>query len=204
MARSLKAPIPDKAMVKLRYCELRRPTVNAGVLTEIAYRANGMFDPYDPVGGHQPLGFDEWMGLYNHFYVIGAKITVTAFSESSPSATALVTAYLNLSAANTTGATSLDHVMELPKTRWKYMTGNTGSRGQVTLSRKFSYKKFFTQKPIDDSNKGDNSADPGERAYFIVGFGNSSTGATTAQTIPYHVKIDYIAVFSERKSLGQS
>lgn len=150
------------------------------------------------------MGFDEWMSLYNHFYVIGAKCTVTVMTESTSLPNALLTCGLRLSADTDALSGGLEHFMELPKTRWRYIGAGTGSRAMTTLSKKFSYKKFFTQSPIDDSNKGSDAGDPSEAAYFAVSLGTSSTGATGTQTVTYHVKIEYLAVFAERKTLGQS
>ena len=40
------------------------------------YRGNSVFDPRFATGGGQPKGFDNYMALYNEFYVVKSKITV--------------------------------------------------------------------------------------------------------------------------------
>ncbi len=43
---------------------------------ELLFRGNGCFDPNQTGVGGQPKGFDQYMALYNNFYVVKSKFTV--------------------------------------------------------------------------------------------------------------------------------
>lgn len=47
--------------------------------TGLAYRLNSLFDPYFPVGGHQPLGFDQLTPVYQVYcvYKVDVQVRVT-------------------------------------------------------------------------------------------------------------------------------
>ena len=68
---------PNKNICKHRYadqCSIVY-TGSSGMITH-SFSANGLYDPNLAVGGHQPMGFDEQMAIYDHYCVLGAKITV--------------------------------------------------------------------------------------------------------------------------------
>ena len=70
-------PVPDSKVVKMRYVDQFTIDPGLGTAGHISLRANGLFDPYVPVGGHQPYSFDQYMEFYNRYTVLGSKITVT-------------------------------------------------------------------------------------------------------------------------------
>ena len=41
-----------------------------------------MYDPYAGTGGHQPRGFDDFMGIYGKFTVLGSKCTAQFMYEA--------------------------------------------------------------------------------------------------------------------------
>ena len=78
-----RSPIPDKSLVKLRYCQRCAINPAAGVTNSYLFRANSLFDPDLTGTGHQPLGFDEWAKFYRRYCVLGSKITVQAINVST-------------------------------------------------------------------------------------------------------------------------
>jgi len=50
----------NKQIVKLRYASNTRLTGGCIKFTRTSVRLNGLFDPDFSLGGHQPMGFDEW------------------------------------------------------------------------------------------------------------------------------------------------
>lgn len=72
-----KLAFPTSIRTKLRYTEKQDYTLASTSLTShIAWRGNNMRDPYVPVGGHQPRGYDQFMLTYGKYTVHGAKVAV--------------------------------------------------------------------------------------------------------------------------------
>ncbi len=192
-------------MAKLRYCTTIEPTfgVNPTAGSTFMFLANGCFDPEVAVGGHQPIGFDQYMTLYNHWYVAGSKITLTFLSLNSGTNTGQVVVGTRLS-ADTVAMTDKELIRELPKTKWAYLTNTGGSHGIATIRRKFSHKRFFGGPLKDDQYKGSIIADPDEKAYYHVRGHQAYTSAATTAVVSVLVTIEYIVKFGERKTLIKS
>lgn len=67
---------PAKKLAKLRYVTWLA-LGNSTTPNAYAYRLNSVFDTDIPAAGHQPRFFDQWSALYNHYTVLGAKVTLT-------------------------------------------------------------------------------------------------------------------------------
>ncbi len=163
------------------------------------FRANDLYDPDVTVTGHQPRGFDEIMPLYDHFCVVGSKISVN-FQPASATALPWICGIALLD--NTTLLTTPTSYMESRNVVWKTM--NSVSNG-VTVSKTFSAKKFFTKPhPLSvDSLRGNNSSSPTEGAYyhvFVAGIGVGSDAGITQNS----AMLNYSAIFSEPKNPGIS
>lgn len=192
--------VNKRALVKLTYVDSAAQTSNTGSITTYNFKSNGMYDPNFTGTGHQPLGFDQMMAQYNHFTVIGSKITVTF--DVQPTATVPVLVAIQSAAGTSFTPTSIDEICEQPRIHWKLLpVGNGNSRGK--LSHKFSAKKFFSTKAIvaEDSYKGSASIDPVETAFYRILMAAENAGTVT---VNWRVRITYIAVFSEPKHLAQS
>ena len=71
------SPMPCSFATKLTYSS--NVSINpgaAGTPAAYVYRANGLYDPDLTGGGHQPRGYDQFTPMYNHWTVVGAKVTV--------------------------------------------------------------------------------------------------------------------------------
>ena len=150
------------------------------------------------------MAFDQWMQFYDHYTVIGSKITVT-FMPTDPSTVALGTAiigiYLGDSPTNLSGAFSVDEMIEQGKTVYTQLASPTPK----TLTRKFSTKKFFGTKNVNGQPeyKGTTASNPDDQAYFHVWVGPTSP-VWDAGEVRVTIKIDYIAMLTEPKFLAQS
>lgn len=192
---------PRTKLVKLRYADTIAMNPGAsGALNRYQFRANGMYDPDITSGGHQPLGFDQYMSMYNHFTVISSKITVTIPSTEG---TYPSTFTLYLSDDATTAFTSQGEIIEQPGTVYKVTSGK--HINPIVLSKTFNAKKDLgVSKPLSETAiRGNASADPTEIGVFNL-FMQSLDPTIDLAIIYAIVTIDYVAVLTEPKELGQS
>jgi len=66
--------IPARYITKLVYSEVFDVVLGTATPWVYAYAINGMNDPNQTGGGHQPMGFDQFATLYNNYYVSGMMI----------------------------------------------------------------------------------------------------------------------------------
>lgn len=198
--------IADSTIVTLRYVD--SVNLNAGAATRAydTWSATSIFDPYVAVGGHQPLGADQWAQFYNHYQVIGAKITAH-FTVISTGTVDNTIGVVKLSDTSTWTPTDINTLMEQNKVNYKFLTSGNGSRSYAKVVGYYSPRKFFGLKyPSDEHDlrgtTGDSGTDPTENAYFHVGLGSANDG--DPMLVPVRVVIEYRVKFTERKDIGAS
>lgn len=174
-----------------------------GNVTYLVFSANGMYDP-DIIGtGHQPMGFDQMMSLYNHYTVVRSSITFTfvidspaglpiraavgIFPSSAPSSNPLVFmengllvshAYPGAVSANQAAAPSLTLNCDVAR----------------TFGRKSEKDVIYTTEL-----SGDASNNPAEQTYFIFGAWQIYIDGATSTTLKVDVLMSYDAVYWEPK-----
>lgn len=191
--------MPKVRRAKLRYSENISLTSTAGSTGVYTFRANFPYDPNETGAGHQPMSYDQWGQMYNHYVVVGSKITILQMSGGAAATATISGVYL--SDDTTLPYTTPNGFIEAKKGTWRT---TTHQRKPTKFSCNFSAKKFFSITDIKD-NTGRLGAlvstNPTELAYFNIWF-NDVTGATT--TNDYQVVVDYIIQFSEPKDQLQS
>jgi len=189
-------------MVTHRYAHIGTASTGLnGALATFNFRANSMYDPDQTFIGHQPMYFDQMSALYNHWVVIGSKITIT-LSQLGTGATdrnpSVVGIYLNDDIGNP-GSTIA--ILENSFTKRTSFTMNGGDT--KTISCKFSAKKIFGGSILGNpSLQGTASNNPTEETYFTLFM--DSTSGVNAVNYQYVVRIDYIAIWTELKDIGSS
>lgn len=200
VAKTAPSGLPLQRVTNMRYNETVELTSTTGVLTPVFYRANGIYDPRVSAGGHRPMGVDTMASMYNHYTVLGSKITVRVRNKGNDGASQVpFYAGLYLTDDTTTGYTKASEFIEARK--------GTTRMGQWIypwkMSNKFSAKRFFNVTDVKDNSQlsAANNADPVEQAYYCVWIQALGTG-TAGQT--FDVTIDYIVSWAEPKELAQS
>lgn len=197
------APISQNALVKMRYVETRNINPSATIADYLIYRANSVYDPYQGTGGDQPTGFDQWMLFYNHFNVVGSKITVT-FNTTDATDAGNAIGLVSLR-DSTTVETDITTLRRQAGAVWKPLTPMGSNRSVQTIKKYFSAKKFFKVKDTNQSEyKGTISGNPSEEAYYHVYVGAGNSRAVDPAVVDVNVTIDYIVLLSERKPLADS
>lgn len=196
----LRSPIPKSTIAKLRYAAVEDRVFGAIIAQDdYVFCANDCFDPDYTGSGHQPRGFDQYMSMFDHFTVVGSKITVTATNTSSTVASTPIVVGLALTDNNASITTAWEDMMERSDIMTRTLAHPEGSKASATVWNKFSAKKFFTRGDVmDDPNlKGTAGASPYERAWYHIVLATPTIVAD--RTVNLNVLIDYIVVFSEPK-----
>lgn len=194
---------PNTLVRKLRYVE--SVVLNGGASVAAAnhfFSANGLFDPNITGTGHQPMAFDQYIAMYDHYKVLSSKMTIHPLANPSASTAdnqQIVLIYLD---DDITAITNINNMIEQGQT--SYMVINSGASAPPKLtSKSFNSKTFFSNRLSGDSLLGTGSANPVEQAFY-----NISTAALNGTGDPVSlavlVVIDYVVSFSERKTLGSS
>lgn len=196
-------PLKTKHVATLRYFEPNF-TIDpgaAGTAAAYVFSANGLYDPNITGTGHQPLGFDQLMAMYNHYVVIGASIRVTFWNEDS-TYTQLVA--LSTQSGSTPTAT-MTNLIEQGRCKWTTVGVANSGNDRKTLSLKINPNKFMTRSsPLSDPNvKGDSTANPAEQAYFHVMAAPNNNSVNSSQ-IRCSATLEFRAVFFEPKFLSES
>lgn len=199
-----RAVTPRTKFVRMKYVD--NITINpgaAGALTFHNFSCNGMYDPDISGSGHQPIGFDQWMEWYDHYHVIGSKITVQCIPSDATNNT-VVGIYKNDDVNFL--PTQFTHAAELPGSRYRVLATTTSSPSPspIVLKSKYSAKRDQNSKAVtsDDELRGTVSSNPSEQSYYTIWAASNSTGDPAAFFAVVH--IEYLAVLSEPKDFVQS
>lgn len=198
-----RTPLPNRFKTTLRYVEtgvVLDPTLG-GLADSYIFSCNGLFDPNISGTGHQCVGFDQLMSMYNHYTVIASKIRVEFINSDS---TYNQTVGLFVSAGTTEQA---DIRVMIENGGCKYRTlGKAGgaSSDRATLTSQVAPLKWLGKKGItDDQVRGSASANPVEQCYWHI-FANDFFQSNNSAPVAIQVQIDYVVVFTEPKELALS
>lgn len=197
--------IPKKTVRRFRYSTTLQLDPIAGANPKFhVFDMNSMFDPDHTGIGHQPCGFDQYVGvLYDHYTVIGSKITVS-FNTTSSSATSGTVRVGITPKDEPSMSLNTQTLIEQGRTRTTVVSPLSSNNSKY-LSYKMNPAKFLgISKPMASSNlRGSATANPSEGAYWIVWAANID-GTTDSQNVFCTVLIEYMAVLSEPKFLAGS
>lgn len=197
--------LPQKVMVKHRYVQSITFQSTAGSFNTFAWYANGMFSPAvggpTAAGAHQPMYFDQYSALYDHYCVIGAKVTFkVACLEANDNESAFrMCAFVDDN--NTLTATNIDAVCEATTGRTMTLIP-ADSTDQKVKTLKFSAKRTFGKSVLGNASlSGTPLANPTELSYFILALQASPALSYSALIT---AEIEYIAIWTELKEVAQS
>lgn len=171
-----------------------------GTLATHIFQANGAYDPDITGTGHQPIAFDQLVGIfYNHYTVIGAKIKCTFIADAD--AATNQACIVAVETKSSTGAT-IDYSDLLEHGNSSHAVMTTGTANQkATVTRRVNMSKFLGQKVLqEDANAGTASTNPNEGVFFHVtatAVGNS----LDPPALNVLVELDMITILHEPKAL---
>lgn len=227
-----KMAFPTSMRTKLRYATRAVLEPTSTSLLYHAFRANNLRDPQHAVGGHQPRGFNEFMGIYKTYTVTGASISATFMYEGydgpSTDSGAPYNQLLKNSGADSSAPPALapcvvgieratdvlaggnaENQMERDKNKWGFITANNGCQ---LVTQRADVKDVFGKAFAVGSEgyTGDDSSlglgDPTEEILFNVWAGRASSAYTSVSKtkLVCYIVITYDAVFTEPKQLTAS
>lgn len=184
---------PTKEVVKLRYVGATSLDISLTPGNSHLFQANSMYDPDHTGVGHQPRQFDQRMTMFDHYTVLGSKITVQAVNNQTTPQGVIVACTLQ---DDNVALVSLDDLMEYPKKRHRI---TTAQQPRCTFTQNYSCKKFFHTKPLTDVNqRGSIVSNPLEGAYFGI-YAHTMDNVTGTGSVDFIVTMDFIVAFTERK-----
>lgn len=195
--------------VRMRYRDII--TLDAGLAIPALYdfRANSVFDPDVALGGHQPMGFDQWATHYQHYTVIGSKIKVRPIANGGADSVTTPCYYGCVLAAQSSSISGLSVSALLEQRLGRHgVAGNFRQQGTTTqpwVKQYFSARKFFRNRnPTGQSQlSAQVTTNPSELAHFLIWCGGI-LASDDPSLLHFEVEIDYITVFWEPKQLGPS
>lgn len=176
----------------------------SGVPGGYVYTANGMFDPNITGTGHQPLGFDQMMLMYEQYTVIKSKITVTLLN-SNTTALSRGCVYLSPDATILTDPNrAIENGLVNTQILFPNVTWNSCKRFNLGCHIPTYFGRRGRESVIvnDPELFGTSAANPVEQVYYVI----SAWDPFGANTIGYfaNVTIEYDAVFWEPRKLTES
>lgn len=220
-----KLAFPQSMKTKLRYVDSIDLSPTSQTAVGHTFLANGLYDPDQAVGGHQPRGFDQYTELYQKWTVKSSTISVTFSYEgymgaaagdatgkpslgiyaknandfpAPPAAICLIHKSVE---TNVTGA--IETFQERDRTKWKTIVPTSDAR---TVSTGLAVSDFFGKDFLvgADGYTGTDSADPDNLLYYHVMCALQSNEYPSAFKMRANVCIEYDVVWTEPKQLAAS
>lgn len=194
---------PARMRAKLRYNETFGLVSTAGALNVYTFYTNGLYDPNYSGGGHQPMYFDQFMAVYDHYKVIGSKIQVQCVQgQGTTVADPTWVSVIQNDDATISSVSQFNQLIEWGIiNKYRVVNGPYGMTTPVVFNEKWSCKRVFKDKYSADTLIGDASSNPTEFSTFMIVQQPITNGTVTNN---YVVTIDYIVDFFELKDAALS
>jgi len=199
-------PTPVVEMIEFPYVENVNMDPTSGAPVVQLWNLTGLYDPNQTGTGHQPMGFDQWLGIfYNYYCVVEVYWDVTVFSQNATgTGQALIVHGLSDDSSVSSDTTTL----------WENPTftvtplGSMGSshdivrfHGHLDIAHHFGITRAALLAAAN--HQGTSAAIPAENVFLqVVAAANNTT--VNPDNIITWTKLRFLAVLSERRELPQS
>lgn len=192
---------PEIKTMKLRYCDRFTLQSALGVITSAEFRATEVYDPRVAMGGHQPMGLDQLLGIYyNYAYVKGAKCTVKFLPEADGTAVPIACGILCYDSTNDSLTTQGYNNWETIKEAGYPVKTQSTLKSSAVATSFFSMTKNAHRLKLPE-NSTSNGAPPtaGPEWRFNIWLQNVDySAADTSQSYICELCIDYVVDFFDR------
>lgn len=194
------APLfPARTTRMLRYSSSFYLAGTSGVVASNVIAANGLYDPEITGGGHQPMGFDQMMLSYNHYYVHDARLIVT-FHNLASSTSPVVSIRVD---GSSTPVTVVDQILEFGINQHTVLEAKSTQGDCKVLESRVSIARFEGVDDVMDviELSGSVAANPAELCYFHV---QAWDNAGVTSNILCEIIMEFRATFTEPRTLSAS
>lgn len=194
--------MPRRMRTTLTYGYGTTATVAAGGYSNFfTARGSDLYDPDFAVGGAQPRGFDQLMGLYKKFNVYASQITLTA-QPTAGSAGIMIGLRADPDSASAPTVTTIAHFLE-QYVQIKPIAAVDAGPAVATIKSFRRTKNVLTGHSIADTEySGSAAATP--QNYWVWRCGLMNGHPSSSTTIVYSVTIKYYVEFSDPLEVAAS
>ena len=187
-------PIPKQLFNRLKYAETVNVAIGVSGQGSYLYSCNGMYDPNITGTGHQPMYFDQWSAMYNHYTVLKSTMKATVVANT----TGATIFSLGQDDDTTINAANSYTIWERPGYQTKVVNAPV-EPSNTYLWSKWDAKKVFGADPQSDpALQGSATSNPTEQTFYVIYFDTiPSTYVTVLIEIWYDVVWDeYVSMVS--------
>lgn len=190
---------PLKFAIVHRYAQTQTINCTSGVQGGQFYSCNSLYDPDVTGTGHQPMYFDQMCTLYDHYCVLGSKITWT-ISQNNNSGVP-VNCAVAIDDDATLGSSTPGSVAEHKSSPGLRVA--VPNAGVVTFTQKWSAKKTFGAAPLANTSlQGTSTSSPSENSHFILVV--QPIDASSTVTVYVSAVIEYFTIWKELRDVTPS
>lgn len=195
----IKRPIPRTLqprtkLIRVKMTDYQYFNCTTGALATKAVSGTDIVNPLGASSTQQPLGYDQWKALYQTAYIVGTKVKMTLWNNSTTAVVCGITAMPKASAS--TALNSYEHYKELPHTHARMLSPDVD---YGTVNMKVSTKKHLGIKDISDNDTIRNNLfsdiSPSEE-FQLHCWLQPLDQATTLNQVPCYIDIEYLVLLT--------
>lgn len=197
--------IPKKTVRILKYSDTLQLDAGSDIVATSSFTCNGAYDPHvSSILNHQPLGFDQYMGLYDHYTVIGCKMTATFSTMTAVGETGTVRAGILLR-GDAGYSNDINTLLEQGYVKYRTVGPLNSGKQSAAVTYKVNPAKYLgIAKPMSNSDlRGTSSSNPTEQCYFMP-FVCGIDQSVNPVNVVCNIMIHYTVVFTEPKLIAGS
>lgn len=175
------------------------PTIG-GFADSYVFSLNGLYDTDISGTGHQPIGFDQMMLMYNHYTVVSAKVNVQ-YIGTDTTYPIVVGMYVT---GNSTEESYIEKVIENGQCIYRLIppAGQASNIGTLKANYNISKELGISNILSEADARGTNASNPAEQLYLHIIA--EPMGSEDALPVKVLITIDYLVILTEPKLLNGS
>lgn len=160
---------------------------------------NNPHRPFQPSAGFQPLGFDQYMAIYNRYHCLASKIRVYTWSTTDTTL-----AMLGVQPNSTNSVTNTMWYIQ-PKTKLTQIGGSQSSNSCTITEHYATTAEILNVTDVTDNPQlgGGPTSNPLLPWYWIISYQHPVTGGTISG-LTVHVEITYYCQLSRSDQISIS